>query len=170
MTFYTVLFYLLAVIIVTSTALAITRRNLVHAIVYLVFSFVGSAMLFFLLGAPLLALFQVIIYAGAIMILFLFIVMMVRVDAPAEIMFPLSQWLPAAFFGLVYIGIGAAVAFTTPGSEITLQMAMAKPKDFGLYVVQKHWLSIEIISLLLLVALIGALYLGRTKRTEEIEE
>jgi NADH-quinone oxidoreductase subunit J len=170
MTVYSVLFYLLAVIIVTSTALAITRRNLVHAILYLVFSFVGSAMLFFLLGAPLLALFQVIIYAGAIMILFLFIVMMVRLDAPAEAMFPFSQWLPAALFGLIYIGIGAAVAFTTPGSEINLQMAMALPKDFGRYVVERHWLSIEIISLLLLVALIGALYLGKTEQIEEIEE
>ena len=74
MTFYTILFYILAALIIVTTGLAITRRNMVHTIVYLVFSFFGSAMLFYLLGAPLIAALEVIIYAGAIMILFLFII------------------------------------------------------------------------------------------------
>ena len=79
-----------------STAIAITRRNLVHAVVYLVISFFGTAMLFYLFGAPLLAALEVIIYAGAIMVLFLFVVMMIRIESSEEVMFPVSQWLPAA--------------------------------------------------------------------------
>ncbi|MGA8280705.1 MAG: NADH-quinone oxidoreductase subunit J, partial [Desulfobacterales bacterium] len=76
MRLYTILFYLLAVVIVVATVLAITRRNMVHAVIYLVVSFFGSALLFYLFGAPLLAALEVIIYAGAIMVLFLFIIMM----------------------------------------------------------------------------------------------
>ncbi|MGD8302339.1 MAG: NADH-quinone oxidoreductase subunit J, partial [Desulfobacterales bacterium] len=67
MTLYAFIFYILAVAIVVTTGLAITRRNLVHAVVYLVFSFFGSAMMFYLFGAPFLAVLEVIIYAGAIM-------------------------------------------------------------------------------------------------------
>ena len=55
MTIYAIIFYILAALIVVTTGLAITRRNLVHAVVYLVFSFFGSAMMFYLFGAPLLA-------------------------------------------------------------------------------------------------------------------
>jgi NADH-quinone oxidoreductase subunit J len=79
MTIYSAIFYALALIILVTTGLAITRRNLVHAVIYLIFSFFGSAMLFYLLGAPILAVLEVIIYAGAIMILFLFIIMMVKI-------------------------------------------------------------------------------------------
>jgi NADH:ubiquinone oxidoreductase subunit 6 (subunit J) len=71
MTIYALIFYVLAAIILVTTGLAITRRNLVHVVMYLVFSFFGSAMMFYLFGAPLLAVLEVIIYAGAIMILFL---------------------------------------------------------------------------------------------------
>ena len=80
MTLYTIIFYVLAAVILVTTGLAITRRNLVHAVVYLVFSFFGSAMIFYLFGAPLLAVLEVIIYAGAIMILFLFIIIMVKAE------------------------------------------------------------------------------------------
>ncbi|GLI33613.1 NADH-quinone oxidoreductase subunit J family protein [Desulforhabdus amnigena] len=169
MTFFTCIFYVLAASIVASTGLAVTRRNLVHAVIYLIFSFFGSAMLFYLLGAPLLAVLEVIIYAGAIMILFLFIIMMVKVESSGERMFPSSQWLPTVFFGLFYLGIGAVIVFTAPGSAIHLTMAVATPRELGLYLFQWHWLSIEIVSLLLLVAIIGALLLGRKKGSEESE-
>jgi NADH-quinone oxidoreductase subunit J len=167
MTIYAAIFYLLAVLILLSTGLAITRRNLVHAVIYLIFSFFGSALLFYLFGAPLLAVLEVIIYAGAIMILFLFIIMMVKVESSEERMFPLSQWLPTVVIGGIYLVIGAIVVSTAPGTWVTLEIALAKPKEFGLYLFQRHWLSIEIVSLLLLVALLGALHLGRKKSKED---
>jgi NADH-quinone oxidoreductase subunit J len=170
MTFYSLIFYVVAAVIVASTAVAITRRNLVHAVIYLIFSFFGTAMLFYLLGAPLLAVLEVIIYAGAIMVLFLFILMMIKMESHQELMFPLSQWLPAALFGLIYLVVGFLMVSATPGTEIALQMVLATPREFALYVFQRQWFSIEIVSLLLLVALMGALYLGKGKKENQAED
>ena len=163
MTIYSLIFYILAAIILITTGIAITRRNLVHAVVYLVFSFFGSAMLFYLFGAPLLAVLEVIIYAGAIMILFLFIIMMIKPETSEGQLFPIRQWLPVALAAIVYFVIGAIIISTAPGSQVTLEIALGEPKAFGEYLFQRHWLVIEIVSLLLLVALVGALYLGRKK-------
>ncbi|MEM5790149.1 MAG: NADH-quinone oxidoreductase subunit J [Syntrophobacteraceae bacterium] len=169
MTLYGFLFYIIAATVVASTAIAITRRNLVHAVVYLIFSYFGTAMLFYLFGAPLLAALEVIIYAGAIMVLFLFVVMMIKVEAPEEIMFPIRQWVPAVLLGAIYIIAGILMVFGTPGMEAALGMLMASPRDFGLYVLQNHWFSIEVISLLLLLALVGAMRLGKGRDKPRIE-
>ena len=168
MTLYTIIFYVLAAVILVTTGLAITRRNLVHAVVYLVFSFFGSAMIFYLFGAPLLAVLEVIIYAGAIMILFLFIIIMVKAETSEKWLFPIQQWLPIALIAVVYFIIGAVIVSSAPGSRFMLEVALAKPKAFGEYLFQRHWLAIEIVSLLLLIALVGALYLGRKKPQEDI--
>jgi len=164
MTIYSIIFYLLALLILGSTAMAITRRNLIHAVIYLIFSFFGSAMLFYLFGAPFLAVLEVIIYAGAIMVLFLFIVIMMKLRTDEERLFPLKQWVPAAIFGIVYIAIGIGVVISDPSSLIILKTAIADPGVFGQYIFEKQWLSIEIVSLLLLVALIGALILGKRSK------
>jgi NADH-quinone oxidoreductase subunit J len=161
MTINAFIFYVLALVILVSTGLAITRKNLVHAVVYLIISFFGSAMMFYLLGAPFLAALEVIIYAGAIMVLFLFIIMMLRVEKPEEPLFPLEQWLPAAILGGVSLVVGAFLVFSDPDSGVMLKTALAAPGSFGEYLFRRHWLSIEVVSLLLLVALIGALHLGK---------
>jgi NADH-quinone oxidoreductase subunit J len=164
MTIYSIIFYFLATLILATTAMAITRRNLVHAVIYLIFSFFGSAMLFYLFGAPFLAVLEVIIYAGAIMVLFLFVVIMMRADTGDERLFAARQWLPIAVFGLIYIAIGMGIITADPNSRITLKTARAAPKVFGQFIFENHWLSIEIVSLLLLVALVGALVIGRRSR------
>jgi NADH-quinone oxidoreductase subunit J len=167
MTPYGLLFYIIAATIVASTAIAITRRNLVHAVVYLILSYFGTAMLFYLFGAPLLAALEVIIYAGAIMVLFLFVVMMIRLEQSEEAFFPRSQWLPAAIFGLVYLAAAVTMIFTAPGTEASLAMLWATPREFALYVFQHHYFLVEVISMLLLIALIGALRLGKTVKMSE---
>ncbi len=163
MTFLGLLFYILAAVTVAATAVAITRRNMVHAVVYLIVSFFGTAMIFYFFGAPLLAALEVIIYAGAIMVLFLFVVMMVKVDSPGEDLLPARQWIPAAVFGLIYLVIAFLMIFETRGADAPLGLLIASPRDFALYVLQNHWFSIEVISLLLLLALIGALQLGKSQ-------
>jgi len=170
MTLSGLLFYLIAATVVGSTAVAITRRNLVHAVVYLIFSFFGTAMLFYLLGAPLLAALEIIIYAGAIMVLFLFVVIMIRPEHPGQVLFPRSQWLPAAAFGAIYLVSAFLAIFKAPGTEAVLLLLWATPREFALYVFQHYWFFIEVISILLLIALVGALQVGRTgvsKREEE---
>jgi NADH-quinone oxidoreductase subunit J len=175
MTVYALLFYVIAAVILVASGIAITRENLVHAVVYVIISFFGSAMLFYLFGAPLLAALEVIIYAGAVMVLFLFIIMMLKVEAPEERIFPVRQWLPAAGMGLIYAAVGAFLVATSPEYQITLETGLVTPANFAQYLFERHWLSIEIISLLLLIALVGALYLGkgrvRRMRTKtEVEE
>jgi NADH-quinone oxidoreductase subunit J len=164
------LFYIIAATVVAATGVAITRRNLVHAVVYLIFSYFGTAILFYLLGAPLLAALEVIIYAGAIMVLFLFVVIMIRAEHPEKVIFPLSQWLPAAAFGLIYLVVSFLTIFSTPGTDVALTLLWATPREFALYVFQNHWFFIEVISMLLLVGLIGALQLGRTSSEKQAEE
>lgn len=161
MTIYAFLFYILAAVILVSTAIAVTRRNMVHAVIYLVISFFGSALLFYLFGAPLLAALEVIIYAGAIMILFLFIVMMLRVEGMEERLFPLKQWLPAVgvcfVYGVVLVMLLASDTVEAP----PMQAAAVDPATFGQFLFQRHWLAIEIVSMLLLIALVGVLRLGK---------
>lgn len=163
MTLYAIIFYVVAVLIVVATALAITRRNPVHAVVYLIISFFGSAMLFYLLGAPFLAALEVIIYAGAIMVLFLFVVMMLRVDSVRVAGFSLGEWIPAVLLGFIFLVLSTLLLVKEPGSRITLQSAMALPREFGRFLFQRYWLAVEIASLLLFIALVAAIQLGRRK-------
>jgi NADH-quinone oxidoreductase subunit J len=161
MTIHAILFYAVAALIVAATALAITRRNLVHAVVYLVVSFFGSAALFYLLGAPLLAAFMIIVYAGAIMVLFLFIVMMLRLDTEQRPVFPPRQMAPAVLIAAGYAVVSGIMLWVDPAGAGALPAAHAEPAQFGVYVFRNAWLAIEITSLLLLVALVGALLIGR---------
>jgi NADH-quinone oxidoreductase subunit J len=170
MNLHAFLFYLLAAVILAATGMAVSRRNLVHAVVYLVISFFGSALLFYLLGAPLLAALEVIIYAGAIMVLFLFIVMMLHVEKLDEHFFPASQWMPAAGLCVVIIVAGLALVFSDPDGGGLLRTATAHPAAFGAFVFQRHWLAVEIVSLLLLVALPGVLFIGKSRRARRGKE
>ena len=79
------LFYISAILPIVATILAITRRHAVHALLYLIVSLLAIAVVFYLLGAPFMAALELIIYAGAIMVLFVFVVMMLNLgDAATE--------------------------------------------------------------------------------------
>jgi NADH-quinone oxidoreductase subunit J len=159
MTLYAAIFYALAIVILTATGLAITRRQPIHAVLYLIVSFLGTAALFFLLGAPLLAAFVIILYAGAIMVLVLFVIMLFQ-RSPQELGL-LPQWGPATLLGIVFLAVAVAMVFKDPGSGIVLQGATAQPKDFGHFLFDRYWLAVEIISLLLLVALVAIIQVGK---------
>jgi NADH-quinone oxidoreductase subunit J len=161
MTLHAAIFYLLAIVILTATGLAITRRQPVHAVLYLIVAFLGAAALFFLLGAPLLAAFVLIIYAGAIMVLFLFVIMLFK-QSPGELGL-LSEWGPASFLGVVFLAAAVAMIFKDPGSQIVLRGAVAQPRDFGHFLFERYWLAIEIVSLLLLVALVAVIQVSRRR-------
>lgn len=170
MTISAVIFYILGLEIIVTTILAMSRRHVVHAVIYLIMSFIGTALLFYLLGAPFLGALEVIIYAGAIMILFLFTVMMLK-DERAEPPGPASiHWMPSAAMSLCLLVLILLLAFVDPENRVPMEGAMASPKAFGEFLFRRHWLAIEIISLLLLVALIGAFIVGRRGRDGLREE
>jgi len=161
MTVYTVIFYVLAILILGSTLLAITRRQPVHAVLYLIVAFLGTAALFFMLGAPLLAAFFIIIYAGAIMVLFLFVIMLFQ-QSPRDLGL-MSEWGPATLLGVVFLAVAVAMVFKDPGSGIVLQGAVAEPRDFGRFLFDRYWLAVEIVSILLLVALVAIIQLSKRR-------
>jgi len=174
---YETIFYTLSAIILIATLMAVTRSNTVHAVVYLVISFCGTALLFYLLGAPLLAALEVIIYAGAIMVLFLFIIMTMRTEEPitrageeppVEDATPIAtqhsswrQWLFPSFLGSLCLAASGFLIFSSPGANFQLMPAMASPVAFGSFLFEHYWFPVEIVSFLLFVALVGALYLGK---------
>jgi NADH-quinone oxidoreductase subunit J len=164
MTPYAAIFYLLAVIILIATVLSITRRQPIHAVLYLIVAFLATAALFFLLGAPLLAAFMVIVYAGAVMVLILFVIMMFQRSSQELRLLP--EWGPATLLGIVFLAIAVAMVFKDPGGRIVLQGAVAQPKDFGHFLFDRYWLAIEIVSILLLVALVAVVQLGKRRGTE----
>jgi NADH-quinone oxidoreductase subunit J len=167
MNLYGAIFYLLGIVILMATGLAITRRQPIHAVLYLIVGFLSTAALFFLLGAPLLAAFMVIVYAGAIMVLVLFVIMLFQ-QSPRERRL-LSEWGPATLLGVVFLAVAVAMVFKDPGSEIVLKGAVAQPRDFGRFLFDRYWLAIEIVSILLLVALVAIIHLAKRRDHEEIE-
>jgi NADH-quinone oxidoreductase subunit J len=163
MTLYAAIFYLLSAVMVIATAMAITRRQAVHAVLYLIVAFLGTAALFFLLGAPLLAAFVVIVYAGAIMVLFLFVIMLFQ-RSPRELGL-LSDWRPGALLGIVFFAVVVAMVSRDPGSGTPLQAAVVQPRDFGHFLFDRYWLAIEIVSILLLVVLVAILQIGKRRES-----
>jgi NADH-quinone oxidoreductase subunit J len=165
MSFYGIIFYLLAVVLIVSTAMAVSRTRLVHAVVYLVIAFFATALLFYLLGAPFIAALEVIVYAGAILVMFLFMIMTLSMEeSQARGAIPFRRWVPAIVLGAISLVLFAALLWVGPGHMLPLTPAMASPLKFGAYIFRQFWFSVEVASFLLFVALVGALYLGREKR------
>ncbi len=157
-------FYILAVVALAGTLLAITEKHPVHAILYLVTSLFSMAIIFYLLMAPLVAAFEVIIYAGAIMVLFLFVIMMLDLGHPERGMAPgWREWLPAALLAAASIASLVAVIVTRHAS-VTIYPAALPIREVARRLFQEHGLAVELVSLQLLFALVGALYLGRQRR------
>jgi NADH-quinone oxidoreductase subunit J len=103
------------------------------------------------------------------MILFLFIIMMLRVETAEEQLFPARQMWPAVGVAAGYLIVGALLAAHDPAAGAVLSPAQTEPAVFGAYVFRKTWLAVEVTSLLLLVALIGALFIGK-RPTHESED
>ncbi len=161
-----ILFYILAVVIIIATILAISEKHPVHAIVYLVTSFFGLAVVFYLLAAPLIAVFEVIIYAGAVMVLFMFVIMMLDQGNPAEARRPiLAHCLPALVLAAIILAalIILLVGRSTPAVNVTTKHIISVA-DFAVTLFKKYPLAIEIISMQLLFAVVGVLYLGRRRK------
>jgi NADH-quinone oxidoreductase subunit J len=157
------LFYILAAVTVIGTILAITEKHPVHAIVYLVTSFFSLATIFFLLAAPLIAVFEVIIYAGAVMVLFMFVIMMLDLGHPDRAKLPgHRQWLLPSFLGgIILVSIVALVAGHSGATHATRVITV---KDFAVTLFRNYGVAIEIISMQLLFAVVGALYFGRRRK------
>lgn len=163
-----VFFYLFAGVCVASAFMVIASRNPVHSVLFLILAFFNAAGLFLLLGAEFLAMLLVVVYVGAVMVLFLFVVMMLDVDF-VELRQGFLQYLPVgALVGIILLvelllGIGAWVI----GPEVAGQVAVpVLPVDqvsnvqaLGEVLYTRYVFFFEIAGLVLLVAMIGAIVL-----------
>ena len=155
-------FYITAVIAVAATVVAITRTNAIHALLYLVVSFLALAVVFYVIGAPFIAALEVIIYAGAIVVLFIFVVMMLNLGRKAAQQE--RQWLsPGMWFGP---GVLSLLLLIELGWTLSTGAAQARPslvgsREVGALLFGPYLLAVEIASMLLLAGLVGAYDLGR---------
>jgi NADH-quinone oxidoreductase subunit J len=157
-------FYFAAAIAVLATLRVITNRNPMHALLYLIISLLAVAMCFFALGAPFAGALEVIVYAGAIMVLFVFVVMMLNLG-PAAIeqerrwLTP-GIWLGPALLALLLLGELLYVLFGPPSGAV-LGTQVVEAKAVGISLFGPYLLVVELASLLLLAALVVAFHLGR---------
>ncbi len=158
-----VVFYVSAALAIVSTAMAITQWNAVHALLYAIVSLLAVAVMMFTLGAPFVAALEVIIYAGAIMVLFVFVVMMLNIG-PATAQQE-RQWLrPQAWVGPAILSILLLAelfyAFVLNGAQTSTAPAV-DPKQVGLALFGPYVLGVELASMVLLAGLVGAYHLGQ---------
>ncbi len=160
------LFYVSGVVAVFSTVMVITRTRAVHALLYLIVSLLAVALIFFILGAPFVAALEVIIYAGAIMVLFVFVIMMLNLGADAARQE--SQWLQARIWtGPVLLCLILAfelIYMFIEERERLASVAEVTPKQVGIALFGPYVIGVELASMLLLAGLVGAYHLGRPHR------
>jgi len=156
-------FYIAAAVALISTFLVITRLNAVHALLYLIVSLLSVALIFFILGAHFAAALEVIVYAGAIMVLFVFVIMMLNlgpmaVEQEMQWVCPRTWIGPSILTGilgaeLIWV-LASGASKVSGGTEVT-------PKEVGIALFGPYVLGVEMASMLLLAGLVGAFHLGR---------
>ncbi len=159
-------FYLFAGVCVASAVMVVTSRNPVHSVLFLILAFVNAAGLFMLLGAEFLAMILVVVYVGAVAVLFLFVVMMLDVDF-AELRQGFIDYLP---FGLLIGAVFLAELLLVAGGWVlnpNIAKAITSPipgnvsntEALGLVLYTKYLAYFQLAGLVLLVAMIGAIVL-----------
>ena len=161
------LFAVLAVIAIGSALGMLLSRSAIYAALFLVLNFCTVAVFYILLNAPFIAMSQVTVYAGAIMVLFLFVIMLLGTQQ-----LPTTEVLPwqrpvAAVLALALAAEAMYVLFarsTVTGSVLPMVETFGSPKAIGEALFNQYLLPFEITSVLLLVAMVGAIVLTRKER------
>jgi NADH-quinone oxidoreductase subunit J len=158
-----VTFYVAAVIALFSTIKVITQTHAVRALLYLIVSLLSVAIIFFTLGAPFAAALEVISYAGAILVLFIFAMMMLNIGPKSvqqekQWMNP-KLWFGPSFLSLVLLGEFIFVFGRLPNIEDP-RITVVEPQNVGAALFGAYALGVELASMLLLAGLVGAYHIG----------
>ena len=159
-------FYLFAICVIVGGLFTVISRNPVHSVLWLILSFLSSAGLFVLLGAEFVAMLLVIVYVGAVAVLFLFVVMMLDVDF-AQLKAEMARYLPLGLLiGVVLLmQLGMAFGNWTASEGAEAARAAIAPADthntaaLGLLIYDRYFLLFQLAGLILLVAMVGAIVL-----------
>lgn len=156
-------FYLSAGVAVLATIMVVVAKNAVHALLSLLVSLLAISLIFYVIGAPFIAALEVIIYGGAIMVLFVFVVMMLNLG-PAMVEQE-RRWLPPRIWiapGILALVLAAEMAYVlVRGPVSSMSGTTVTPQQVGVALFGPYLLGVELASMLLMVALVGAYYLGR---------
>jgi NADH-quinone oxidoreductase subunit J len=160
-----VFFYIAACVAIISTILAISGRNAIHSLLFLILSLLSISVIFYLLSAPFIAALEVIIYAGAIMVLFIFVTMMLNIGIERETekkwLQPKMWIIPSALAAILLVDLLLALKNITP--VITDREAI-QPKQVGISLFSTYLIAVEIAAILLMAGVIGAYHLGSQKK------
>jgi NADH-quinone oxidoreductase subunit J len=164
-----IVFYVAAVIAVIATAMAITRLHAVHALLYLIVSLLAVALVFFTLGAPFIAALEVIIYAGAIMVLFVFVIMMLNLGPQAieqeTRWLSFRMWIGPSILTVVLLAELFYVFLSN--RKLPSTVAPVQPQAVGALLFGQYLLGVELASVLLMAGLVGAYHLGQRDRRQQ---
>ncbi|HEY7843251.1 MAG TPA: NADH-quinone oxidoreductase subunit J [Bradyrhizobium sp.] len=159
-------FYLFAGVCVASAVMVVVSRNPVHSVLYLILAFVNASGLFVLVGAEFLAMILIVVYVGAVAVLFLFVIMMLDVDF-AELREGFIQYLPVGvviggiFMFELLLTVGAWVIHPGVTKQITAPIPtnVSNTEALGLVLYTKYIYYFQLAGMVLLVAMIGAIVL-----------
>ena len=167
-------FYLFATLTIVAGAFTILARNPVHSVLWLIMAFFNAAGLMVLLGAEFIAMLLVIVYVGAVAVLFLFVVMMLNIDF-AELRagfiknFPLGILLALVLLGEIVFGLGAAskggIKLGVANGSAPIPSDISNVEAIGMLLYGKYLFLFEVAGVILLVAMVGAIVLTHRKRT-----
>lgn len=162
----TIAFYIASLIAIISTIMVITRLNAVHALLYLIVSLLSVAVIFFILGAHFVAALEVIIYAGAIMVLFIFVVMMLNLGKESEEsekkLLAGKMWVGPAILILILFIEFLALLLMSPTQNLFENNI--SPTEVGVSLFTKYVLGVELTAMLLMAGIVGAYHIGRRKK------
>jgi NADH-quinone oxidoreductase subunit J len=168
-----IIFYFFAGVAVLSAALMVTRRNAIHSAVFLITTLLATAGIFLQLRAEFLFITQIILYVGGIMVLFIFVIMLVRLDAPIhQLRFRMQRLvaiLVAAALGME-VTVILLLAHKLPGAGLLIQGSAPADKlppnseELAKSLFSNYLLPFEIASILLLVAMVGAVVMAKNRR------
>ena len=165
MTAQLILFGVLAAVAVVCGIAMIVQDNPVRSALYLVLVLFSVALLFLTLHAVFIAAVQVIVYAGAIMVLFIFVIMLLNLGTPERIVDRLKPQQPLAVVaGVAVILVLATIIAAVPAPKASVPAGLVGPNEIGLTLFTADWLfPFEVVSILLLVAAVGAVMLAKKR-------
>jgi len=158
---YDIIFYLFAIITIVSGFFVVTSKNIVHSAFYLLFTFFGVAGLYALLGADFIAVVQVMVYIGGILILIIFGVMLTNKITDVPIKTGTLQVIPAAIIVGMFAGALASIMVQTQWHTQISNIPKTTMYSLGDLLINEYVLIFELLGILLLIALIGAASIAR---------
>jgi NADH-quinone oxidoreductase subunit J len=158
-------FYVSAIVAIISTVMAISGKNAIHSLLYLILSLLAVSVIFYLLSAPFIAALEVIIYAGAIMVLFIFVTMMLNIglerEAEKKWLKPKMWVIPSILAAILLVNLIFALKNI---QTIPSDKGVILPKQVGISLFSTYLLGVEIAAILLMAGVIGAYHLGSQKK------